>query len=176
MLAEGDRYRNQSQSRSQDDLSDDELWADYDPEHAAEALRATAGSWKVVDGERLKADIRRWRGQGSRPVDRPYWRREKGDRPMVARTIEVDPHGEVARVLDAAASEPVVLIKDGVRFRVSVERETDADIDPWANYDPERVVEGMRKAEGVITPEEAKRWIENIHRWRREGSRNQDEL
>jgi hypothetical protein len=95
---------------------------------------------------------------------------------MVAKTIEVEPDGEVARVLDAAVSEPVVLVKNGVRFRVSVERETDVNPDPWANYDPERVREGMRKAAGVISPEEAERIIENIYRWRREGSRNRDEL
>lgn len=47
--------------------SDDELWADYNPEAVREALRAAAGTFTPEEGERLKRDIYRWRAEGSKP-------------------------------------------------------------------------------------------------------------
>lgn len=49
--------------------------------------------------------------------------------------IKVTPGGELARLLDAAAVAPVLLEKDGVRYRLSVEENEDI----WAGYDPEQV-------------------------------------
>jgi hypothetical protein len=51
----------------EDEPSDDELWADYDPEAVREALWATAGTFTPEEGERLKRDIYRWRAEGSKP-------------------------------------------------------------------------------------------------------------
>ncbi len=51
-------------------LHENRLWEGYDPQRAIEGMRAAAGSWRDVDTEQLKADIRRWREEGSRePVD-----------------------------------------------------------------------------------------------------------
>ncbi len=44
----------------------DDIWSGYDPQKAIDGMRAAAGSWKDIDAEALKADIRRWREEGSR--------------------------------------------------------------------------------------------------------------
>ncbi len=49
-------------------------------------------------------------------------------------TITIDPDSELGRALDQTAGEPIVLLRNGMRFRVT--RDPD---DPWANYDPEKV-------------------------------------
>jgi hypothetical protein len=71
LVLNGTRFRVQAERLSQDDLTDKELWSDYDPESVLEGLRAAAGSWKDIDGEKLKQDIYRWRREGSRPFDKP---------------------------------------------------------------------------------------------------------
>lgn len=70
LVVEGTRYRVRREP-SEAATGADDLWADYDPERAIAGMRAAAGSWKDVDAEQLKADIRRWREEGSRPPDRP---------------------------------------------------------------------------------------------------------
>lgn len=59
----GARYR---VVREESNLAKDDIWAGYDPEKAIEGMRAAAGSWKDIDAEALKADVRRWREEGSR--------------------------------------------------------------------------------------------------------------
>ncbi len=45
-------------------------WEGYNPQRAIDGMRAAAGSWRNIDTEQLKEDIRRWREEGSRkPVD-----------------------------------------------------------------------------------------------------------
>jgi len=51
------------------------------------------------------------------------------------RTIEVEPGGEVDRLLEEAVERPLRLVRGGRRFRLDVEP---ADDDIWAGYDPER--------------------------------------
>jgi hypothetical protein len=63
-----------------------------------------------------------------------------------AKTIEVVPGSELDRLLDEANGAPLVLVKDGIRFRV--ERETD-QTDIWAGYDPEKVRQAFRQAAGA---------------------------
>jgi hypothetical protein len=82
------------------------------------------------------------------------------------RTITIDPESELGKALAEADDTPVVLALDGVRFRVSR-----SDDDPWANYDPQRLRDGLRKIAGLITPEEAERLKEMIYRGREEGTR-----
>lgn len=96
---------------------------------------------------------------------------------MVAtKTIEVAPNSELARVLDEAGGTSLVLVKDGVRYRLDREVPTASAShgDPWADYDPERLMEGIRAAAGSISEEEAERRIAEIYRWREEGSRPPD--
>ena len=81
-------------------------------------------------------------------------------------TITIDPDSELGRALDETNEKPVVLLRGGKRFRVT----PDPD-DPWANYDPEKVREGLKKVAGLLTPEEAERIIEGIYRGREEGTR-----
>lgn len=82
--------------------------------------------------------------------------------------ITVDPESALARALDEAET-PVVLDRNGVRYRVS----RGAD-DIWAGYDPERVREGLRQFAGTLSAEEGERIKELIYRGRDEGSRPLD--
>ena len=81
-------------------------------------------------------------------------------------TITIDPDSELGRALDQTAGEPIVLLRNGTRFRVT----RDAD-DPWANYDPESVLEGLHEIAGTLSPEEGERMKELIYRGREEGTR-----
>ena len=58
-------------------------------------------------------------------------------------TITIDPDSELGRALGERDKAPIILIRNGARFRVT--RDPD---DPWANYDPEKVrafIAGARK-------------------------------
>ena len=81
-------------------------------------------------------------------------------------TIVIDPESELGRALGETDGEPVVLLRNGTRFRVTL----DAD-DPWANYDPESVLEGLHEIAGTLSAEEGKRMKELIYRGREEGTR-----
>jgi hypothetical protein len=84
------------------------------------------------------------------------------------KTIKVTPDSTLADVLDAASVEPVVLDKDGVRFRVT--REDDI----WAGYDPQRVRETIREMAGSLSVEEGERIKKLIYQGRDEGTRPAD--
>lgn len=81
-------------------------------------------------------------------------------------TITVDPESELGRALDRVEEAPIVLVRNGFRYRVT--RDPD---DPWANYDPERFLEVLREVAGTLTPEEGERIKELIYRGREEGTR-----
>ncbi|MCC7021332.1 MAG: hypothetical protein IT338_00810 [Thermomicrobiales bacterium] len=81
-------------------------------------------------------------------------------------TITIDPDSELGRALDEAEGEPVVLVRGAARFRIT----RDAD-DPWADYDPEAVLEGLCEIAGTLTPEEGERMKELIYRGREEETR-----
>jgi hypothetical protein len=67
-------------------------------------------------------------------------------------TITIDPDSELGRALDEANGDPIVLVRDGVRFHVT--RDPD---DPWASHDPEKVRDGLKKVAALLTPEEGTR-------------------
>ena len=79
-------------------------------------------------------------------------------------TLKVDPQSEIAKALEAMDTEPVVLISNGERFRVSRDETTPA-------IDDEEFGEALRAVVGTLTPEEAERRIQDIYRWREEGTR-----
>jgi hypothetical protein len=81
-------------------------------------------------------------------------------------TIDIDPDSELGRALDENDGELVVLVRNGRRFRV-----TRVPDDPWANYDPEKVLEGLREIAGTLSPAEGERIKELIYRGREEGTR-----
>ena len=82
------------------------------------------------------------------------------------RTITIDPDSELGRALDEFDGSPIVLERNGMRFRVA--REPD---DPWANYDPENVRAALRAVAGTLTPDEGERLKELISRGREQGTR-----
>lgn len=67
---DGVRYRltRVDPSASHDDVvlaDEDDIWAGYDPERMREALRRSAGAFRGIDGDQLKADILEQREQDS---------------------------------------------------------------------------------------------------------------
>jgi hypothetical protein len=58
---------------------------------------------------------------------------------------------QLPKVFDTVAKrgEKVVVEKDGVLFRLEAE-EAPQKPDIWANYDPEKVREGLRKSAGAL--------------------------
>jgi len=91
----------------------------------------------------------------------------------VERAVEVMPGSDLDRLLAEAEQRPVLLLRAGRRFRLSV-----ADVSPdpsdagdvWASYDADRLMAGVRRAAGTISEEEAEAMIADIFRWREEGS------
>jgi hypothetical protein len=63
-----------------------------------------------------------------------------------AKVIEVEPGSELAELIDEAASMPVVLAKNGQRFRIV--RVDDGE--PPANYSPERVRRAFERSFGIL--------------------------
>ncbi len=66
-----------------------------------------------------------------------------------AKTIEVEPGGELDRLLDEVAGEPLILVKNGARYRLQREPQLAAEDDTWANYDPERVRQVLKETAGA---------------------------
>ena len=64
------------------------------------------------------------------------------------KTIAVEPGTELDRLLDQANGTPLILVKDGVRYRLARE---DAEPDIWADYDPERVRRARRESAGALS-------------------------
>jgi hypothetical protein len=62
------------------------------------------------------------------------------------KVIPVAPGSELAEIVDQAAEAPVVLERNGRRFRLVRE-----DEDPFADYDPERVLRGFEEAAGLLS-------------------------
>jgi hypothetical protein len=87
-----------------------------------------------------------------------------------ARVIAVKPDEELARVLDAADSTPVIVERDGVQYRV--ERQTD---DVWADYDPERVREGLRRSAGAFAGIDVEAFKQDLRYWRGDDDDDLDE-
>jgi hypothetical protein len=81
------------------------------------------------------------------------------------KTIHITDDTALADLLDDAAREPIILERNGDRFRLSL-----VD-DLFADYDPERVRDGLRRFAGTITPEEADRLRQIVYRGREEGTR-----
>ena len=86
------------------------------------------------------------------------------------RTIKVAPGSELDRLLDEAASVPLLLEKDGVLYRL--EREGAEDI--WAGYDPRRARRALDKTIGCWADLDTGAIIAGIYRARAEGSRPDD--
>jgi hypothetical protein len=73
-------------------------------------------------------------------------------------TITIDPDSELGRALDGTDDSPVILERNGARFRV-----IRAD-DLWADYDPDAVLAGLHAIAGTVSPEEGDWIVEGIYR------------
>jgi hypothetical protein len=62
------------------------------------------------------------------------------------RIIHVAPGGELAEIVDLSEETPVVLERNGRRFRLVRE----AAPDPLAGYDPERTLRAFERAAGIL--------------------------
>ena len=85
---------------------------------------------------------------------------------MPPKKITVPPGSELGALLEAAAKAPVLLEKDGVRYRV-----TRIDDDVWAAYDPVAARRGIRAAGGSWRGVDAEALKAALYRAREEGTR-----
>ncbi len=92
------------------------------------------------------------------------------------KTIEVEPDSELAHALEEANWASLVLIKDGMRYRLLPEGPTSeaTDANPSATYDPARAHAGIEAAAGSWSDLDTEQMILDIYRWREEGSRPPD--
>lgn len=86
------------------------------------------------------------------------------------KTFPVTPGSELDRVLDEAAAGPVLIERNGDRFRLS--KEPDEDI--WVGYDAEKFRKALDETAGSWSDLDADQLIADIYRWREEGSRPAD--
>ena len=83
------------------------------------------------------------------------------------RTIKVTPGSELAVILQEAAVRPVLLEQEGTRFIVEAD-------EPFARYDPEAALAGIRKGAGRWRDLDADEAKECIDRGRAQGTRPAD--
>jgi hypothetical protein len=81
-------------------------------------------------------------------------------------TITIDPESELGRALAAIDDAPIVLERDGARFRVT----RDAD-DLWADYDPQRVRRALRQSAGALAGIDVAALQRELREQRRQDSR-----
>ena len=79
------------------------------------------------------------------------------------KTIAVEPGSEIADLLDEAAETPLLLVNNGLRFRLDRDEE-----DIWAGYDPERArqstLAGAGSWKGIVDAEAFKAYIRERRR------------
>ncbi len=64
------------------------------------------------------------------------------------RTIRIEPDSDLSRLLDEDDETPIVLEKDGARFRVTRVVLPIESGDIWAGYDPQRSLTKLQSAAG----------------------------
>jgi hypothetical protein len=84
-------------------------------------------------------------------------------------TIQVTADTDLLRVLDEARDRPVLLERDGEQYIL----ESQNTSDPWAHYDPASVIEAVRQTTGSWSDVDTDALIEDIQRWREEGTRRE---
>lgn len=85
--------------------------------------------------------------------------------------IKVTRDGELSRLMDEAATAPLLLEKDGVLFRLH--REEKEDI--FAGYDAEKVKTALAKTAGSWADIDIDAFIEALYKARESGSRPDDQ-
>lgn len=59
--------------------------------------------------------------------------------------MHTPPDIDLARLLEQANAQSIVIEKNGVRYRITRE-----DADPWAGYDPEKVRAAIARSAGLF--------------------------
>ena len=85
------------------------------------------------------------------------------------RTIQVEEGSDLAHLLESAECEPVILEKDGTRYRLARESVETENI--WSGYDPDKVRKTVAKLAGRWADLHTDALIENLYRAREEGTR-----
>jgi hypothetical protein len=100
---------------------------------------------------------------------------ESGAMAAEPKPIKITPSIRIVDLLERADKAPLVLEQNGVRYRLSREDEAPhEDEDLWADYDPEEFIEALNAAAGSWADLDADALVQDIYRWRREGSRPAD--
>ena len=89
------------------------------------------------------------------------------DEPKVMKVVA---GSEIDRLLDEAEAAPLILERNGTRFRLSKEAKEDI----WAGYDPQAARKALDETAGSWADLDTDKMIEDIYRWREEGSRPPD--
>lgn len=85
------------------------------------------------------------------------------------KTITISTQGEIARLLDEAADGPLILERDGIRYRL--DREGSADLPP---YNAEAALVAIRAAGGSWSDLDTEALKADLYRAREEGTRSPD--
>ena len=80
--------------------------------------------------------------------------------------IQISPDSELARRLEEAGANPVILEKNGKRYRL-VEEVVD---DVWATYDPAQVKAALRDSAGALAGIDREALLRDIHDQREQDS------
>ncbi len=81
--------------------------------------------------------------------------------------IKIKPNSEIARLLEDARDQPLVLESNGVTYRLY--REELENI--WQDYDPEKAKRTIAEMAGSWADIDTDRMIQELYRAREEGSR-----
>ena len=80
--------------------------------------------------------------------------------------IKINPNSEIARLLEAARDNPLILESAGKTYRVY--REDSENI--WAGYDPDKVKHTIAEIAGSWADLDTDRMIQELYRAREQGS------
>lgn len=81
--------------------------------------------------------------------------------------IYIEPESDTAKLLRLVRDEPISIESEGVRYRI--ERES---TDPFANYDPVRVLVALRKSAGALAGIDVEAFKEEIREQRTQAPRS----
>ncbi|MCA1668102.1 MAG: hypothetical protein LC793_12055 [Thermomicrobia bacterium] len=77
---------------------------------------------------------------------------------------KVNPDSELAQWLNQAGRQPIIIENAGVRFRVVREvDERQAANDPWANYDPEKMLRAIEISAGALDGVDTEALLKEIY-------------
>lgn len=81
------------------------------------------------------------------------------------KTVMVNPKSELGKALEHADDERVVLVHEGVRYRVAREKQ-----DPFANYDPAAVQAAFDRVFGILKGVDVEKLIAELKEERSQDS------